>query len=129
MKVTYIPPDERDAVKCDVATRRANLIPLFLKYSIRDEENGITCAGLALLLADKIHTIASRGDTRDSKRSTDMEDITFCIGKMFENGETMPNELKILYSKDDWNKVLAEFATLGENGQHWKELAEELRIG
>ena len=78
MKVTYIPPDEMDAVKCDVATKRAYLVPLFLKYSIWDEENGITCAGLALLLADKIHTVASRFGTVKCLDSGDRVPETAC---------------------------------------------------
>lgn len=125
MKVTYLHPT--DAVKCDMVTKPANLMSLFLKYSLQDEKLSITCAGPALLLADKIHTYADRGETR-GKRLSDLEDIVFCMSKMYENAETMPNELKSLYTAEDWNKVLEGFEMDEDNGGHYKELAQEVGI-
>ncbi|GLB43001.1 hypothetical protein LshimejAT787_1204500 [Lyophyllum shimeji] len=126
MRVTHLHPNH--AVKCDVANRRADLMPLFLRHAIHDEENGITGAGPALLLADKIHTFAERAVAKEDKRQSDLEDIRFCMEKMYlETGEKMPNELKILYSAGDWEQVLEALEVEEEEG-HWKEIAETLDI-
>ena len=68
--------------KCDISTKRADLMSLFLRPSITDETHGITCASPSLLLADKISTVADRGDKHGTKCVSDMADITFCIQKM-----------------------------------------------
>ncbi|EDR01601.1 uncharacterized protein LACBIDRAFT_333084 [Laccaria bicolor S238N-H82] len=104
MKITYLDPKE--AVKADVATRRAQHIPLLLKYSLTDPKTNFTYANYQLLLADKIRTLAERGECKDKKRETDLADIKFCIEEMFMRDEKMPEDLKFLYSVEDWGKVL-----------------------
>lgn len=125
MKVTYLAIKDQ-AVKCDIGGKRVDLMPLFLRHSITDE--GITCANHRLLLADKIGTVADRGDKSSTKLASDMADITFCIQKMYENSEKMPRELKNLYTGAQWNKVLFELDYVGD-GAYFKEVAMELEIG
>ena len=110
--------------KCDISTKRADLMSLFLRHSITDETHGITCASPSLLLADKISTVADLGDKHGTKCVSDMADITFCIQKMYEISEKMPSELKHLYTAVEWNKVLFEFDYV-EDGA----VATELEIG
>ncbi|EDR01596.1 uncharacterized protein LACBIDRAFT_333076 [Laccaria bicolor S238N-H82] len=85
MKITYL--DSKEAVKADVATRRAQHIPLLLKYSLTDPKTNFTYANYQLLLADKIRTLAERGEKKDKKRETDLADIKFCIEEMFMRDE------------------------------------------
>ena len=127
MKVTYLAIEDQ-AVKCDIGAKRVDLMPLFLRHSIKDEKHGITCATPRLLLANKISTVADRGDKYGTKRVSDMADITFCIQKMYENSEKMPSELKNLYTAAEWNKVLFELEYV-EDGAYFKEIAIELEIG
>ena len=126
MKVTYL-AIENQAVKCDIGAKRVHLMPLFLRHSITDEAHGITCANPRLLLADKIGTVADRGDRNGTKRVSDMEDITFCIQKMFENSEKMPSELKNLYTPAEWRKVLFELDYV-DDGEYFREVATDLEI-
>jgi hypothetical protein len=127
MKVSYL-AIENQAVKCDIGGKRVDLMPLFLRHSITDEAHGITCASPSLLLADKISTVADRGDRIGTKRVSDMEDITFCIQKMYDNSEKMPSELKNLYTAAEWRKVLFELDYV-DDGAYFKEVATELEIG
>lgn len=126
MRVTYLAIEDQ-AVKCDISTKRTDLMSLFLRHSITDETHGITCASPSLLLADKISTVADLGDKQGTKCVSDMADITFCIQKMYEISEKMPSELKHLYTAAEWNKVLFEFDYV-EDGA-FREVATELEIG
>ena len=125
MKVTYLDPVE--AVKADVATRRAQHIPLFLKYSMTDPETNFQYANYQLLLADKIQTFAERGEKIDKKRETDLFDIKFCIEEMYAREEKMPEELKFLYSAEDWSKVLTCLKEEVDH-EHYMEMLESLDI-
>lgn len=124
MKVTYLKIED-EAVKCDIGAKRVALMPLFLRHSITDD--GITCASPRLLLADKITTVAERGDKSGEKWVTDMRDITFCIQRMYDNSEKMPRELKSLYTADEWNKVLSDFDYI-QDGEYYREVATELEV-
>jgi hypothetical protein len=126
MKVTYS-AIENEAVKCDIAGKRVDMMPLFLRHSITDKMHGITCASPRLLLADKITTVAERGDKSGAKWATDMLDIAFCIQKMYDNSEKMPNELKVLYTAAEWKKVLSGFDYM-QDGAYYREVATELEI-
>jgi hypothetical protein len=127
MKVTYLAIEDQ-AVKCDIGAKRIDMMPLFLRHSFTDETHGITCASPSLLLADKISTVADRGDRKGTKRVSDMADITFCIQKMYEISEKMPSELKNLYTAAEWNKVLFELDYV-DDGAYFREVATELEIG
>ncbi|KIM42557.1 hypothetical protein M413DRAFT_26597 [Hebeloma cylindrosporum] len=42
MKVTYEDPEGKNSIRCDIATRKAALMPLYLDWSIKNNETGIT---------------------------------------------------------------------------------------
>ncbi|KAF8164860.1 hypothetical protein B0H34DRAFT_631848, partial [Crassisporium funariophilum] len=79
MQVTYMDPQKRQDISCDVAEKRKHLMPIFLKYSCYDQENEIWYANHALLLADKIRTFSARPEHNIQKRYNDLTDIQFCI--------------------------------------------------
>jgi hypothetical protein len=72
MKVTYL--DATDAVKCDIATKRADIIPLFLKYSICDEENG-NCARKVLKYEPQENSEAQEQAINNSGIAFDLSEI------------------------------------------------------
>ena len=77
MKATYMDSTHKDSIKCDIATRKADLMPLFLKYCLTQNESGtsIMYSKVELLLADKIRAYGERADKKNSKGATDLEDI------------------------------------------------------
>ncbi|KAF8056568.1 hypothetical protein FPV67DRAFT_1431331 [Lyophyllum atratum] len=126
MQVTLMHPT--DAIKCDVVKKCAHNMRLFKEHSIRDEENGIWCAGPALLLADKIRTFSERNIKKVAKHESDLEDIQFCIEKMYFSQQKMPNELKSLYSARQWKQALEALEEDAEDEGHWKDFADALDV-
>ena len=119
MKATYMDPMQEDSIKCDIATRKAGLMPLFLKYCLTRDESGtsIIYSKTELLLADK----------KNIKGGTDLEDIRFCMTEMFVQNEKMPEELKSLYTPEHLNQVVRNLALYEADGE-WDIVAEEINI-
>ena len=107
MKITYLDPKKKNSIKCDVATKQANLMPLFLQYSIKDKKTGITHAGVELLLADKIRTFAERGHKKLAKGVGDLGDVRFCVTNMFLHDRKMDKDLKslLVYTQRDLDRL------------------------
>lgn len=129
MKATYMDPMQEDSIKCDIATRKAGLMPLFLKYCLTRDESGtsIIYSKTELLLADKIRTYGERADKKNVKGATDLEDIRFCMTEMFVQNEKMPEELKSLYTPEHLNQVVRNLALYEADGE-WDIVAEEINI-
>ena len=128
MKVTYMDPEGKDSIKCDVATRQAEWMSLFLRHSVMNKESGITHAGVELLLADKIRTYAAREGTKHSKGATDILDIRFCMTTMLVHDKKMNEELKSLYTQDDLDTVLRDLEANNPEGESWDEIAVALDL-
>ncbi|KAG6828970.1 hypothetical protein H0H92_006152 [Tricholoma furcatifolium] len=141
MRVTYTPPEgaeERSAVRLELNAPPKNNaaamaeVDLYHRYSLepRDPlERGIRYANAQLLLADKIRTHGDRGHWNDAKWSTDLEDIQFLVGNMFENDLSMPQELKQLYTEEVWNTTKNGLRQMDSvYGQDTIELAEMLGV-
>ena len=131
MKITYLDPKKKHSIKCDVATKQANLMPLFLQYSIKDKKTGITHAGVELLLADKIRTFAERGHKKLAKGVSDLSDVRFCVTNMFLHDRKMDKELKSLYTQRDLDTVLEAlkvFTDKRTDWESWSEMAEEIDL-
>lgn len=113
-------------MRCCCKMRRLDAL-IFAIFNHGQDAQHYLC-GPYLLLVDKIGALAQQGEKMDKKRVTDMEDILFCIQKMYENSEKMPRELKRLYTTAEWNKVLSEFEYV-EDGKYYKEVAKGLEMG
>ncbi|KAF4613838.1 hypothetical protein D9613_008095 [Agrocybe pediades] len=106
-------------ITCDLSTRKVNAdsdFDLYKNYSVLTEGAvRIRYAGLYLLLADKIATVVRR--TIISKVQTDCHDITFCLEEIARSEENpkMPQELKKLYTQQDWENACGHLATYCED--------------
>jgi hypothetical protein len=129
MKATYMDPKYKNSIKCDIATRKADLMPLFLKYCLTKDESGtsITYSTVELLLADKIRTYGERADKKHAKGVTDLEDICFCMVKMLLAEKKMPEELKSLYTPAHLDQVVQNLISDDPDGD-WDVVAEEIKV-
>lgn len=129
MKATYMDPTHKDSIKCDIATRKADFMPLFLKYSLTKNESGtsIIYPKIELLLADKIRTYGERADKKNSKGETDLEDIRFCTMEMFAQNKKMPEELKFLYTSEHLDQVV-RILTSDEPEGEWDAVTGEIEV-
>ena len=129
MRVTYGDPEGRNSIRCDVSTRRAALTPLYLYWSIKSNESGITFVKLELLLADKISTYGMRADRNNNnpREATDLVDIKFCMTENFLYERMMPEELKPFYTSANWNQVIGVL-TADEAHERWDIMARALEV-
>lgn len=124
MRVTYQDPEGKNSMGCDIATRKVDLMPLYLDWSIKNNETDITYAKLELLLADKIQTSAERAEKNNPKGATD---IKFCVTEMFLQENKMSKEFKSLYTSENWDKVV-QFLTTDEGKEGWDLAAQALEV-
>ena len=129
MKTTLIDPTHKDSIKCDIATRKADLMPLFLKFCLTKNESGtsITYSRVELLLADKICTYAERAGKKHGKGETDLEDIRFCMMEMFASNKKMPEELKSLYTSEHLDQVVRNLTSDEPEGE-WDVVIQEIKV-
>ncbi|KAF4583614.1 hypothetical protein EYR38_002369 [Pleurotus pulmonarius] len=100
----------KDATSIDIAWK-PEIRDLFEHTDIVD---GVTVAGLHLLLVDKIRTASRRGRGQDQKIINDMSDIFFCLCEMEgRKAAVIPDKLKVSLTPEVW----AEFWKRAEETQ------------